>query len=210
MKQNGILFSGKKSIPSLLLALTLITGCGGGGDTGSGDDSSKPTSSPTSNVQLGKGKTDGQYKLWEYITPKKDTTNSFIETTGDTTQSYKTTYAISTSSVTETADYATNEKTIYTKKADRITVSFTKDGTPNGSYDLDLTADINDIVTVKDSTCKLIEHYESVKINDKTFSDVIEIKCNDKPGYYQKGVGEVAQTQILGTSGSRSVRILSN
>ena len=200
-----------KSIPSLLLALTLITGCGGGAG-GSGD--TQPTKSDpsptTSSIQLGKGKTDGEYKLWEYITPKTATTNNFIETNGDNTDSYKTTYSISTSSVTEISDYAKNEKTIYTKKADRITVSFTKDGPPNGSYDLDLTADINDIVTVKDSTCKLTKHYDSVKINDKTFSDVIEIKCDDKPGYYQKGVGEVAQTQIIGTSGTRSVRILSN
>ncbi|HIP58844.1 MAG TPA: hypothetical protein EYH01_00275 [Campylobacterales bacterium] len=198
-----------KSIPSLLLALVLITGCGGG-SSDEIDKTNTPSTSPSSSVQSGKGKTTGQYKLWEYVTPKTDTTNSFIETTGDTTQSYKTTYSISTNSVTETADYVANEKTIYTKKEDRITVSFTKDGTPNGSYDLDLTADINDIVTVKDSTCKLTKHYDSVKINDKTFSDVIEIKCNDKPGYYQKGVGEVAQTQLIGTSGARSVRILSN
>ncbi len=199
----------RKTIPSLLLAAVLITGCGGGGDTDSTDSSSKSSTNTTS-VQSGVGKTTGQYKLWEYVTPKTDTTNSFVEIKGDTTQSYKTTYSISTSSVTEISDYAANEQTIYTKKEDRITVSFTKNDTPNGSYDLDLTADINDIVTVKDSTCKLVKHYESVKINDKTFSDVIEIKCNDKPGYYQKGVGEVAQTQLLGTSGSRSVRVLSN
>lgn len=200
----------RRTIPALLLALTLITGCGGGGDTDTGDDSPPSTNNPTSSVQSGKGKTTGQYNLWEYVTPKTDTTNSFIETNRDTTQSYKTTYAISTNSVTEIADYAKNEKTIYTKKTDRVTVSFTKDDTPNGSYDLDLTADINDIVTVMDSTCKLIKHYDSVTINDKAFTDVIEIKCDDKPGYYQKGVGEVAQTQILGTSGSRSVRVLSN
>ena len=199
----------KRSIPSMLFAMTLITGCGAGGAEEKGSPS-KTTNNSKSKVALGKGKTTGQYKLWEYITPKTDTTNSFRETDGDTTQSYKTTYAISTNKVTETSDYAANEQTIYTKKADRITVSFTKDGTPNGSYDLDLTADINDIVTVKDSTCKLVKYYDSVKINDKTFSDVIEIKCNDKPGFYQKGVGEIAQTDLIGSNGSRSIRILSN
>ncbi len=196
-----------KSIPSLLLVLTLITGCGGG----SSDEQPTPKQTPTtSSNQLGIGKTDGKYKLWEYVTPKTDTTNNFIDTTGDKTDSYKTTYSISTSSVTETSDYAKNEKTIYTKKADRITVTFTKDGTPNGSYDLDLTADINDDVTVLASQCILTKHFDSIKINDKSFSDVIEIKCSDKPGYYQKGIGEIAQTQLIGTTGSRSVRILSN
>ena len=202
-----------KSIPSLLLALTLITGCGGGGGAeGSGDTKPKsdPSSPTTSSNQPGKGKIDGEYKLWEYLTPKTATTNNFIETNGDNTDSYKTTYSISTSSVTEISDYAQNEKTIYTKKADRITVSFTKDGTANGSYDLDLTADKGDDVTVLTSQCILTEHHDTIKINDKSFTDVIEIKCNDKPGYYQKGVGEIAQTQLIGTSGSRSIRILSN
>jgi hypothetical protein len=86
---------------------------------------------------------------------------------------------------------------------------FEKDGTANGTYDLHLTADIGDIVTIKESTCKLLNHYDEVKISDKAFSDVIEIKCNDKPGYYQKGIGEIAQTNALSTNGSRSVRILS-
>lgn len=200
-----------KSIPSLLLALILITGCGGGGgDEGTTTSPSSNVNSTNDQVSAGSGKTTGKYNLWEYVTPKTDTTNSFIETTGDTTNSYKTTYAISTNSVTEISDYAQNEQTIYTKKDDRVTVSFKKDGTPNGSYDLDLTADIGDIITIKESTCKLIKYYETITINEKSFSEVIEIRCNDKPGYYKKGIGEVAQTQVIGTNGTRSVRVLSN
>lgn len=198
-----------KNIPALLLSSLLIIGCGGGGDEGTTTDTTDKSSSNTQ-LPLGVGKTTGEYKLWNYIAPANDTTNNFVEMDGDTTKSYKTSYSISPSSVTETSDYASNEKTIYTKKADRITVSFTKDNTPNGSYDLDLTADIDDIVTVMDSTCKLMKHYDTININDKAFTDVIEIQCNDKPGYYQNGVGEIAQTQLLGTTGSRSMRVLSN
>ncbi len=201
-----------KNIPALLLALVLITGCGGGGGSEDTPQTTTPAATDNTKNQLasGVGKTTGKYQLWEYMTPKSDSTNNFIETTGDGTTNYKTTYAISTNSVTEQSDYAQKEKTIYTKSTDRITVSFTKDGTPNGSYDLDLTADINDIVTVMDSTCKLVKHYDSVTIDDRAFSDVIEINCNDKPGYYQKGVGEIAQTQLVGSTGSRSIRVLSN
>jgi hypothetical protein len=72
-----------------------------------------------------------------------------------------------------------------------------------------LTANIGQTVTVLDSTCKLEKHYDNIKINDKDFVDVIEIKCNDKPGYYQKDIGEIAQTQISGSNGTRSVRVLS-
>lgn len=201
----------KKYIPSLLLVVLLTSGCGGGGaskDSGSQSPNNRDTTSIDTNA--GQGKTTGVYKLWEYITPKTDKTNNFIETTADKTNSYKTTYALSANSVTETSDYAKNEQTIYSKKDDRITVSFKKDGAPNGSYDLDLTADIGDIVTVKESTCKLFKHYDSIKIGDKSFTDVLEIQCKNQPGYYQKGVGEVAQTQVLGINGARSVRVLSN
>ena len=197
----------RKNITVLLLAFTLISGCGGG-DTSTGD-SPKGGGDNHSNLEQGKGRTDGKYKLWDYIVPKTDTTNNFIETKGGETNSYKTTYSIASSTVTEISDYAKDEKTIYTKKADRITVSFTKDDTPNGSYDLHLTANLKDSVTIKEATCKLIEHHASIKINEKTFTDVIEIQCSDKPGYYQRDVGEVAQTK-LGSNSSRSVRVLSN
>jgi hypothetical protein len=198
----------KKMIALILLSLLILTGCGGGSE-GSGS-TDNPRNNTNSAVSSDVGKTDGKYNLWEYMTPTKNTTNSFVETKGETTSTYKTTYSISPTTVTETSDYAQNEKTIYTKKSDRVTVSFEKDGTPNGSYDLDLTANIGDMVTIKESTCILANHYDKVKISDKYFTDVIEIKCSDKPGYYQKGVGEIAQTNALSTNGSRSVRILSN
>jgi outer membrane biogenesis lipoprotein LolB len=199
----------KKALTLSILTVALLTGCGGGGeDSQKGND--KSINKKTSTTQVGVGKTDGKYNLWEYMTPSKDRTSNFIETKGDSSSTYKTTYSISAQTVTEVSDYAQNEKTIYTKMSDRIRVSFEKDGTPNGSYDLDLTADIGDIVTVKESTCKLIDHYDEKKLGDKIFSDIIEIRCNDKPGYYQKGIGEVAQTNALSTTGVKTIRILSN
>ena len=208
----------KKSFSSLILAMFLISGCGGGGsDEGRGDTPDTKDDIKKGQPTLGVGKTDGKYNLWEYVTPKDDRTNNFVETTGDTTKKYKTTYSTTSNKVIEVSDYAKNEQTIYTKtynntlnKYDRVTVSFEKDGTPNGSYDLDLTADVGDVVTVKESSCKLIKHHDSIAINGKSFTDVIEIKCNQKPGFYQKGVGEIAQTQITGNNSSRAVRLLSN
>ncbi len=206
----------KKNIPTILLALALFTGCGGGAsDTGDdpigGDDTTIIATPDKKTVVKNKsGKTDGKYNLWEYIIPSTDTTNIFIETTGSETNSYKTTYTTSGDSVLEVSDYASNEKTTYTKKSDRITITFTKDGTQNGSYDLDLTADIGDVVTVEDSTCKLKKYHSTITIGNKNFKDTIEINCNGKPGYYAKGVGEVAQIEELSENGSRSIRVLSN
>ena len=198
----------KSSISPLVLALFLMSGCGGGGAGDTGGSSSGLTQSDKKGaVPTDKGKTDGKYNLWDYMAPKNDRTNNFVETTGDSTKNYKTTYSTSPNRVTETSDYAKNEKTIYTKEADRVTVSFEKDGTPNGEYALDLTADIGDIVTVKESTCKLTKHYDTVDISGKNFTDVIEIKCGDIPGYYQKGVGEIAQVE---EKNKKSIRVLSN
>jgi len=204
-----------KNIPAIFLALTLFTGCGGGSDSvndSSVSDGSTTITTPDKKtvIKNKSGKIDGKYNLWEYIIPSSDTTNVFIETTGSETNSYKTTYKTLGDTVVEVSDYASNEKTTYIKKSDRVTITFTKDGTNNGSYDLDLTADINDTVTVEDSTCRLKKYHNSITIGDKSFKDTIEIDCNGKPGYYAKGIGEVAQIEKLSENGTRSIRVLSN
>lgn len=192
----------KKNITVLLLALSLLAGCGGGGDK------STPAGDGGSNIKI--GKTDGKYNLWEYMVPSADRTNNFIETKDDKTSKYKTTYTTTGDKVTEISDYAQNEKTIYTKRNDRVTISFEKDGASNGSYDLHLTAEKNGDITILTSTCKLSDHFDNKVINSKTFLDVIEIICNGKPGYYQKGVGEIAQGETLDAKGTSSVRVLAN
>ncbi|MCH9814030.1 MAG: hypothetical protein K0U47_08830 [Epsilonproteobacteria bacterium] len=202
----------KKYIP-VLLSLLLLSGCGGGG--GEETPQSTANSSSVSNTNVTavnntEGKTSGQYNLWSYMTPTSSTTNSFVEQTNSGSSTYTTTYTTTGNTVTEVSDYAENESTTYTKKADRIAVAFEKDGTANGSYDLDLTADIGDVVTVKDSNCILTAHFDTKTINEKTFNDVIEIQCASKPGYYAKGMGEVAQLDRLTVSGSTTITIRSN
>lgn len=204
----------KRYIP-VLLSLALLTGCGGGGGGNSSTSTGSTSSSSTSSTEVKTvadkvGKTTGQYNLWDYIAPSTDTTHNFIETNSGGTNSYSTTYTTTSTSVTEVSDYAANERTIYTKQSDRILVSFEKDGTPNGAYDMHLTADINDPVTIKDSTCRLTAHFDNKVISNKTFTDLIEINCDGKPGYYQKGTGEVAQIETLSVSGSTNIRILSH
>ncbi len=204
----------KKDISIALLTLALLTGCGGGDKTDDNEDiinTPDQKDNPTTTTSISdKGKTDGKYSLWDYMTPQNNGINSFIETKGDETSEYTTTYSISENEVTEVSDYAQNEKTVYKKKKDRVTVEFLKDGEFNGSYDLHLTADIDGDVTILTSTCKLTNHFNSKIINTKEFLDVIEIKCNDKPGYYQKNIGEIAQTEVVDAKGVSSLRVLTN
>ena len=203
----------KRDISIALLALALLTGCGGGGDKTDGKDiiNPSPKDNPTTTTSISdKGKIDGEYNLWDYMTPQNNRINSFVETKGDKTNEYKTTYSINKNEVTEVSDYAQNEKTVYKKKKDRVTVEFLKDGEFNGSYDLHLTADIDGDVTILTSTCKLTNHFDSKIINDTKFLDIIEIRCNNKPGYYQKNIGEIAQTDIVDAKGTSSLRVLAN
>ncbi len=174
------------------LTLTLTTalffvGCGGGGN---------PT--PKS----------GAYNLWEYIAPVSSKTDTFTLSSNSVDTTYKSTYkVVNQARVEEVADYAKDEKTIYEKSNDKIIIKFEKNGKPNGFYELKLTADIGDIVTKRDSTCKLAKHHDSFSIAGKSFQDVIEITCNNIPGYYQKGVGEVAQKE---DNTGKNIRVLSN
>jgi len=191
----------KKNIALLLFTALIIAGCGG--TTDSSDNSN------TNDKNDKSGNIKGAYNLWEYMVPSSDITNSFIETKAGVTNSYKTTYTTTGNQVKETSDYAPNEQTIYVKKSDRISITFEKQDessnifTTNGSYDLHLTANIGDTVTIKDSTCKLKAHYDNKTINNK-------INCDGKPGYYQKGVGEVAQLDTVDIKSSKRITTLSN
>jgi outer membrane biogenesis lipoprotein LolB len=186
-----------------LTTFLLLAGCGAGVE----DDTNSQRSTEK---KVATGNKSGKYNLWEYIVPATSVTYNFVESVGDTTNQYSTTFTKKGNEVTEVSDYATDEKTVYTKKSDRVVVIFEKNGKQNGEYSLNLTANINQMITIKESTCKLVAHYDEKVINDKSFLDVIEINCNGKPGFYRKGTGEIAQTSSLSTNGYGNIRVLTN
>lgn len=182
-----------KNIAMTTLTALLLVGCGGGAS----ESSPSPVSQSVTKA----------YNLWDYMVPKSNTENTYTHIQGSETSTYNTTLLVSTNRVEEVVDYAQNEKTIYVKNSDTITVNFEKDGKPNGTYNLLLRADIGDVVTKRSSTCKLTKHYDSFTINAKNFEDVLEITCGTIPGYFQKGIGEVAQVE---NSATQNLRVLSN
>ncbi len=180
------------------LALLLLSGCGGG--TG---DEEKAAPAPLTRA-------DGKYNLWEYMVPRDATLHTFSHIQGANTQSYTTSYTVTANKVIEIANYAKDEKTIYEKQGNEILVSFEKNNQANGLYKLFLTADVGENITVRSSTCKLSKHYDTFTLpnSTKSFQDVIEITCNQIPGYYQKGVGEIAQIQE--SANGKDIRVLSH
>ncbi len=184
-----------KNIAIATVATLIFIGCGGGGDSTSGGGT------------LGSQTITKAYNLWDYMVPNSSKTNRFTLSSINGKSNYNTTYTVSKNRVEEVADYASDEKTIYEKKANKIVVNFTKAGQPNGTYNLLLSADIGDIVTERKSTCRLTKHLEIFELEGKSFQDVIEITCGNIPGYYQKGIGEIAQIE---NSSDKKIRVLSN
>jgi len=187
----------KKVLVSTLLALAFV-GCGSGGDTSS---SSGSKDSQTNAIN------QKQYNLWSYMTPQSSHTNTYSIYSNNKTIKYNTQYSVKQNRVVEVNDYASDEKTIYEKLSNKIKIRFEKNNKANGMYELRLTANEGDIITERSSTCKLIKHHDTFEIKGKSFTDVIEIKCGDIPGYYQKGVGEIAQVE---EKNKKSIRVLSN
>ncbi len=189
----------KQLLASTILIFTLI-GCG---STTTGAD-----------LESGVGGTDthdyksGTYNLWNYMTPASNHTNTYTLLNNGKQSKYQTTYSVKQNRVVESSSYASDEKTIYEKLSDTIRVKFEKNGQPNGMYELKLTVNEGDRITVRDSTCKLYKHHDSIDLNNHHFDDVLEIRCDGKPGYYQKGVGEIAQTNS--TNPKQAVRVLAN
>ena len=177
----------------ILTSLTAFLFIGCGGTTG-GDDK-KPVV-----VQ-------GKYNLWEYMTPNTSNTNTFNLSSNSVDSKYTTTYKVERNRVVEVADYAQGEETIYEKFTDKIIIKFKKGGKPNGFYEIKLTANINDVITKRSSSCRLSKHHDNFTIAGKSFQDVIEITCGSTPGFYQKGVGEIAQIE---DDSGKNLRVLSN
>jgi hypothetical protein len=192
----------KKSLVISILSAFMLVGCGGSGTTSSNRDITTTKEREASHTSTNKS-----YNLWQYMTPANSKTNRYEIYSNNTTQKYSSSYDVKQNRVVEVDDYVSNEKTIYEKGANIIKVKFEKNGKPNGMYELNLYADIGDTITVRNSSCKLSKHYETITIKGKTFSDVLEIRCSNTPGYYQKGVGEIAQIE---DNNQKSVRVLSN
>ena len=181
------------------IALFLLAGCGSAGER---EDNGIDKTSESYDATRSKG----SYNLWEYMTPANSHTSTYTVLSNGNRIKYSTNYSVKQNRVVEVSDYVSNEKTIYERYTDKIKVRFEKNNRPNGMYDLKLYVNIGDRITVRDSSCKLNRHIDDFELKGKHFSDVLEVKCGDKPGYYQKGVGEIAQ---IDDNAEKSIRVLS-
>ncbi len=210
----------KDILVASLLTFTLI-GCGGGGSSDSNKD-----------VEF---KTSGKYDLKEYIFPDKNQTNMYVEKTYinsdgkkefnddnlDSTEYPPTDFIHEGTIVKEYADHDLD--TMYQVLNDRIKMTDVNDDI-NVTFDVARFADIGDYILNQSKSfssngsdvnmtrvCKLDDYIASKEINNKTYSNILEISCEstikahgvinqsnvtietteESSNYFAKGVGPI-------------------
>ena len=155
-------------------------GCGGGGGN------STSLNFPSDNV----GGTS--YNSWDYITPNTNPNSTSIESRDIQGDSYSATFrSISPNTKVETPANSNGESVEYQNLSDAINITFKKDNNIVYSYKMKKNIRIGDTTTVEDSSCQLVNHFDTYSVGQTTYQDVIEIDCGKHRGFYAKGKGEI-------------------
>ncbi len=172
--------------------IIIFTGCGGGGGGDSSQSASNDTSSTAQNFPKDKIVKTTSYETWDYITPNISLQNNSIKSRSMDGTEYSATFRnISNSKKIETPITISGESVEYQKLTNSIKITFKKDDKELYSYKMKKTLHIGEITTIDDSSCELVNHYDSYRVGVKYYQDVIEIDCGKHRGFYAKNIGEI-------------------
>lgn len=185
----------KKLLVSSLLAWMFI-GCGSTSvDSGAGTDTGKTPQENGIKTQIPTGFTG--YVLYDYLLPASQ----------KEVKTYK--YKNNVLASEERLAY-TQESGLTTQRSlrdidgqveyrysgqDDIAVSIYHDSVVE-KFNLKNFVNLNDMITLKTSTCKVSAHYDIFKAGEQSFSDVLALACPKSIGYYEKGNGLVLENVI--------------
>ncbi len=182
-----------KNLYLLLLSGLFIVGCGSA-TVGSGDveATTRPDTTPS-------GSYTG-YLLYDYLVPSSTKTIKSYKYKNKALQSEESLeYIVATTLVTERSLEKLDGQVEY-QKVDAHTIGVTLyTGNTTEYFTMKNIVNIDDIVTVKNSSCRVSAHYNSLDFEGKHFSDVLEISCPHSVGYYQKGSGLVVENDLEST-----------
>ena len=170
----------KKFLLVVIFAFILI-GCGGGGG---GEDTPPP-------AHFSDAVSGTSYDASEYVLPSSTPPSG----SSVSTRSYHATIReTQPDTYEEIPSNTTDEKILYHKKSNgNILISLYKNDTEVYSYEMKGKLIIGEQSTVQPSACIVANHFESIYLNNENHSDVVEIDCGKRKGYYQKGKGFIAQ-----------------
>jgi len=178
-----------KKILLIIFIASMFIGCGGGaGDTTSSKSTTREKPKEETNTQL----TGNSFDMWDYIIPTTNKSLSISSNSED--EAYHATFRSieENNLVEEIPQYTTDERIVYDKGNNKITVIFYKNDKIIQSYDINRVIRLKE-QTIAHSACFLVDHFNTFEVpsNGKTFNDVIEIACGSHSGYYAKGKGEI-------------------
>jgi len=179
----------------LFITTIFLIGCGGGGG---GGDTSTSTSTTTSDVNIPTESYAGtSFDTWDYIVPNTSTvTTKSISSNSIDGTSYTATFKSieENSMVEEIPDNTTDERVIYQKENDSISVTFYKNDTKVYDYDMKRYVKVGE-PTIENSSCMLVNYLTKYTPpnSSQTYSDVIEIDCGKHKGFYARGEGQIYQ-----------------
>ena len=180
-----------KKILTLLILSFILIGCGGGGETSSSSSSSRDVSENFTDDTI----SSSTYDTWNYIIPERTSPNSSsISSRSLNGTTYQATFRSieENNIVEEIPENTTDERVIYEKNNNTISVRFYKNDRVTYSYDMHRFVKIGE-QTISNSSCMLVNHFASKSFNNQTYNDVIEIDCGQQKGYYAKGKGQIYQ-----------------
>lgn len=174
--------------------LILLIGCGGGGggenksSNGRDEGSSASVDFPSDNI----GATS--YNSWDYITPSTTPHSSSIKSRNLDGTAYNATFrSISSNTKVETPLDSNGETVEYQKLSNSIKITFKKDNNEIYSYYMKKELHLGETTTIDDSSCELVNHYDTYIVNQVSYKDVIEIDCGKHKGFYAKYIGEISK-----------------
>ena len=177
----------------LFLIPFIFIGCGGGGsssDSGSTiyTDNSSEENTPSQNIS------SNSFDTWEYIVPNNSLSSKAISSKSIDGTSYQATYrSIEPNTIVEEIPQnTTDERVLYEKRDKDIEIKFIKNDIKTYSYAIKRYVSLGE-QTIDNSSCMLVNHFNSKNINGTDYSDVIEIDCGKHKGFYAKGIGEIYQ-----------------
>ncbi len=147
---------------------------------------------------------DFSFSLWDYMVNKRDdsfTVTKYVDNlkTGSQIDDIKkissNEYGISFPYTLRTLNYINNND-------GTIKIAFKKENDTTDFVMLKDHAKLNTPITVgssseNDKSCRILEHYEKIKLNDTPYVDVIKIGCGFAEAYFAKNRGIILQNTLI-------------
>ncbi len=176
----------------------LFIGCGstGGsnGDVGTSNSGDKVDNKVDNSVMA--IPSDKQYRLFDYLCPSQGTTVTSYKYKNRVFQNQESLeYVRTRDAITQRSLKNLAGQVSYQQARELVYISLYHDGQTD-AFTMQNFINIDDMVTIKESECRVSEHYDTLDYIGHKFKDVLKISCPTSIGYYERDRGLVVENVI--------------